>query len=191
MSREELKTKYLCAIEDTTLKKIYVTILRSENYSISIKQLSKELNLSQTTIKYKFKEASNLVFTKMQELEDIKLKSYVKKCYSIDDLLLFDEIAKYHKIDTNELKEIFDDYILSFKEDENIIADRFPFSMEALKKGNIQTLKYRVKGYSKNPKHIDEVFYKNVKEQDIQFLQSVSDICKNYYLNHKKINKAK
>ena len=191
MKPEELKVKNLCAIEDETLKYIFVTIMKGEDFKNSRDQLSEELGLSKRMITSKYKEAAQMVRKKIEEDRIKEFNKYVNKCYSDDGFLVLNYIAKCHKIEPEELKEIFTDYVESFTEEESHFADWFGFSPEALKKGNVQTLQYRVKGFSEELKRPFELYYNNVKKQDIQFLGSVSSICNDYYKKNNSNDKTK
>ena len=185
MKKEELKVKNLSAIEDETLKYIFVSIMRGSDYATTRNALALELGISKRMVSSKYNQALIIVSEKIKEEQEKELQRYIRKCYSRDGLLVLDEIAKYHNMESDELKEIFTDYVDSFTDEEDRIAEQFGFSLEALKKGNIQTLQYRVKGFSEKPKYDDQVFYGNVMKQDIQFLKSVSSICKDYYAKSK------
>lgn len=191
MKLEELKSKNLCVLEDETLKYIFVTMMEGNDIASTRNKLAVDLGMSKKMISSKFREASRLVNEKIEENKEKELKRYVKKCYDKDDFLSLEKIADYHNLDTDTLKLAFDEYVSSFTKEESEIADRFGFSPEALKKGNIQTLQFRVKGYSRDLKYPDQVFYRNVKEQDVQFLKSVSNIYDNYKVNVNKDVKDK
>lgn len=191
MKQEELKSKNLCVLEDETLKYIFVSIMEGTDFVTSRNQLATELGLSKRMISSKFREASRIVNAKIKENKELELKKYVKKCYDKDEFLSLEKIANYHNLDTDELRIAFDEYVSSFTKEESDIADRFGFSPEALKKGNVQTLQFRVKGFSSELKYPDQVFYNHVKEQDIQFLKSVRSIYDNYKINTNKDVKVK
>ena len=184
MKQEELKVKNLNALEDETLKYIFVTIIEGKDFATSRNQLATELGMSKRMVSSKFREASRIVNDKIAENRKIELEKHYKKCNK-NGFLELSEIAKYHNIDQEELKDIFTDYVDSFTDEEDKLAEQFGWSLEALKKGNVQTLKFRVNGFSNQPKYADQVFYNHVKEQDIQFLKSVSNICENYRRNNK------
>lgn len=181
MKKEELKQKNIKVLDDE-LKYIYETILRCSDVKETKRDLAKELNVSVKAITTKFAKASYMVRQKIIENKEKELNRYVKKCIK-DDLIQLSEIANYYHIEEDDLKAAFINYVSSFTTEESIIADRFPWAEEALKKGNIQTLIYRVNGFSKNPKHSEEVFYNYVREQDIQFLKSVKHIYKDYHVD--------
>ena len=191
MIREELQQKNLIALEDKTLKYIFVTMMEGNDIITSRNQLATELGISKRMVSSKFREASKIVDRKVRENKEIELKQYVKKCYDKDEFLSLEKIANYHNLDTDELRIAFDEYVSSFTKEESDIADRFGFSPEALKKGNVQTLQFRVKGFSSELKYPDQVFYNHVKEQDIQFLKSVRSIYDNYKINTNKDVKVK
>lgn len=191
MKQEELKVKNLNALEDETLKYIFVTMMEGNDIIASRNKLATELGISKRMVSSKFREASKIVDQKVRENKEIELKQYVKKCYDKDEFLSLENIANYHNLDTEDLKIAFDEYVSSFTKEESEIADRFGFSLEALKKGNVQTLQFRVKGFSSELKYPDQVFYNHVKEQDIQFLKSVRSIYDNYKVNTNKDVKVK
>lgn len=191
MKQEELKSKNLCVLEDEILKYIFVSIMEGTDFVTSRNQLATELGISKRMVSSKFREASKIVDRKVRENKEIELKQYVKKCYDKDEFLSLEKIANYHNLDTDELRIAFDEYVSSFTKEESEIADRFGFSLEALKKGNVQTLQFRVKGFSSELKYPDQVFYNHVKEQDIQFLKSVRSIYDNYKVNTNKDVKVK
>lgn len=191
MKQEELKVKNLCAIEDETLKYIFVTIMKGKDFVKDRAQLSEELGLSKRKITAMYREATQIVKSRIEENRRIEFQKYVNKCYGDDGFLVLDYIAKCHKIESEELKKIFTDYVESFTDEESHIADMFGFSLEALKKGNVQTLQYRVRGFSEELKRPYELFYNNVKKQDVQFLGSVSSICNDYYRKNNSNDKQK
>lgn len=191
MKQEELKTKNLSALEDETLKYIFVTIMEGNDIVDSRNKLANELGLSKRMISAKFREASKIVSQRINENKEMELKQYIKKCYDRDEFLSLEKIADYHNVDMEELKGAFEEYVASFTKEESEIADRFGFSPEALKKGNVQTLQFRVRGFSSDLKYPDQVFYSKVREQDIQFLKSVGSIYDNYKVNTNKNAKIK
>ena len=181
MKREELKEKNLKILDDES-KYIYETILNCKSVNKTKKALAKELNVSIKIITAKFIRAAYMVNHNIYEKEEKQLKRYIKKCIK-DDLIQLSEIADYYHIEIEDLKAALNNYIISFTTEESIIADRFPWTEEALKKDNIQTLIYRVNGFSKNPKRSNQVLYDNVEEKDIEFLKSVKNIYKEYSLD--------
>ena len=190
MKKEELKTKNLSVLENETLKYIFITIMEGNDITDSINQLAAELGLSKRMISSKFREASKIVNARIKENKEIELQKFYEKCNK-NGLLDLDVMAKHQNIESEELKNVFIDYVESFTEEESKIADQFGWSPEALKKGNVQTLQYRVKGFSEEPKYADQVFYYHVKEQDMQFLKSIPSICENYYIKNNSKNKVK
>jgi hypothetical protein len=190
MKQEELKVKNLCAIEEETSKYIFITIMKGNDFVTSRNQLAAELGLSKRMISSKFREASRKVNEKIRENKEIELQKYYQKCNK-SGLLDLEEMSKHENIESEELKNIFTDYVESFTEEESNLAEKFSWSIDALKKGNVQTLKNRVNGFSERPKYANQVFYHNVMEQDIQFLKSIPDICESYYAKNKSSNKVK
>ncbi len=182
--------KFLVYIENDELKYIFEKLIDSHDFEITRNELAEELGYSKRKISVMFREACSILRNKKKELEEAEFNRYVKSCYDKDDILSLDKIAKYHKIESEDLKEIFNDYCDSFTDEESIFADRFAFSEEALKKGNIQTLKYRVRGYSIDLRYADQVFYYNVDKQDRQLLKSVKKIINDYNERNKDSGKV-
>ncbi len=101
-------------------------------------------------------------------------------CYDKDGYLSFMKIAAVFDMNPEKLRDSLNDYIFSFNQDELRFAHQFHYSLEAHKMRNIQILKHRVKGFSKNI--VSKLYFNEslLKRIEYQLLESIPSIYGNY-----------
>lgn len=169
--------KYLDVIKDETTRYIMSSIFNNENPKTK-EELAQELGISTRMVAARLRKARTLINNKMEEIKEQKFQEYISNCYDSDGYLSLKKIAKEHAIQSSDLNEAFRDYVDSLTGEEISIAHQFGFSFEAEKLGNIEILKKRVRGFSETLN--DESYNDYYKKQDVQFLESVKYIYKQY-----------
>lgn len=178
MKNEKLKAKYLKAIEDEQERYIFVTITKGKDYAKDRNKLASELGISKRAVTSKYHNAARVVIDAIRKAEEEEFDKKVKACYDSDGYLSLEKIAKQEEIETEELKNIFTEYAHSLTREEVEIGLMFGFSLERLKMANIEILNNYVRGYTE----IDSEYSRYYpSKQEIQFIKSVPEICKEYY----------
>ena len=179
---EKIDSKYLNAIEDEELRYIFKTVMENDNYAEARNKLVDELGISKRAVTLKFDKARGIIRKAVLTAKEEEFKRKLDACYDKDNYLVLDKIALAENIDIEELRTIFSEYVNSLTEEEKMIGYQFGFSPERLKMANVEILTSSVRGFG-NFK--ENQFYKSRISQEEQFIQSVPDICEDYYRKNK------
>ena len=114
------------------------------------------------------------------KMENNKEELLFLSCYDEDGYLSFMKIATVFDMNPEKLRDSLNDYIFSFNQDELRFAHQFHYSLEAHKMRNIQILKHRVKGFSKEL--VSKLYFNEslLKRIEYQLLESIPSIYGNY-----------